>query len=682
VTRSRRARITATIAAGAAFTAAGALASFVWIHGGMPGLDLADKLGSVVSAVVSVGSLLAAATAASAFRRRQAAGAEEPTATAVVQARAELAVALRSQWWEESRQRSLRRPAPLRVTWRVCGAPVAGPPQAATGDLTQLCDVFANFRYRHLVCLGPPGAGKTVTGILLTLDLLERLGDDPGHSREPIPILLSLAGWDPVRQTFHEWLVSRMGQSYPWLGRPHDGVESLVNALINGHHLVPILDGFDEIPPPVQARALDAIDTSVPSDQALVITSRSQEYGVAVAECGAPLAAATVVELEAPALADIGAFLSGGRFGEKWQSLLAEIMSRPGTVVARALTTPLMVGLARAQYDHRLADPRELLALDSPEAVREHLLDAFVPAVYTQQIHLVGGPHPTVQHSPDQASRWLQFLARFLVARGKEDLDWWELGGCVPTAVLVAATALLGGGALAAVTAMTAGVAVGAVAGALVALTFGLMAYLVGPVQHPPRRVALGGGTSAPQLWDGLAGAMPYGLAFAVAVGGVAAFADGWQLAFVAALLTVVCLTIVLGLLRWLDAGESVRAESPRSVLQSDRLASLANGLAFGSIVSLACVFPAGTSLGQPVGLLAGLCVGMFGLAPVAVLFTAWGRFTLARWWLAGRGQLPLQVFGFMEEARHKGVLRRVGASYRFRHALLRDSLAGARARP
>jgi hypothetical protein len=78
-----------------------------------------------------------------------------------------------------------------------------------------------------------------------------------------------------------------------------------------------------------------------------------------------------------------------------------------------------------------------------------------------------------------------------------------------------------------------------------------------------------------------------------------------------------------------------------------------------------------------PVGIVFGLAAGL-----CVCLARAWGGFAVTRLWLALRGQLPLQLMRFLDDARRRGVLRQVGAVYQFRHARLQDRLAENNARP
>jgi hypothetical protein len=54
---------------------------------------------------------------------------------------------------------------------------------------------------------------------------------------------------------------------------------------------------------------------------------------------------------------------------------------------------------------------------------------------------------------------------------------------------------------------------------------------------------------------------------------------------------------------------------------------------------------------------------------------SAWGRTGVARVWLALTGRAPWRLMAFLAEAHRRGVLRRVGARYEFRHLRLQQRL-------
>jgi hypothetical protein len=112
------------------------------------------------------------------------------------------------------------------------------------------------------------------------------------------------------------------------------------------------------------------------------------------------------------------------------------------------------------------------------------------------------------------------------------------------------------------------------------------------------------------------------------------------------------------------------KAVSPESLLRGDRDGSLVVALTAG--VAFAVIF--GLALGPLVGLLA--FVGLTVTAAFTV--SMWGAFTLTRIWLALFRGMPLRIMGFLREAYSRGVLRRAGGAFQFRHVRVQERLAAS----
>lgn len=99
---------------------------------------------------------------------------------------------------------------------------------------------------------------------------------------------------------------------------------------------------------------------------------------------------------------------------------------------------------------------------------------------------------------------------------------------------------------------------------------------------------------------------------------------------------------------------------------------------AAGAVMGMSVFGPAyGVVLGTRVGTLFGLMFGL-SVAAAVVLSRAWGAFGLSRLWFVSRGEVPLRLLRFLEDAHQRGVLRQTGGTYQFRHARLQDRLADA----
>ncbi|MEU3645746.1 BTAD domain-containing putative transcriptional regulator [Lentzea sp. NPDC034063] len=647
----------------------------------------------------------------------------------------ELAAAITRQWTAEAEMRSLRRPKPVPLRWSSTEREVAAAASAVLGERPgtgserlvlsgDLTDVVAKFRQvpsRQLVVLGEPGAGKSVLAILLTLGLLA----DPPPG-EPVPVLLTLASWNPHHEHLDAWLARRLVEEYPGLANTAVyGRDAGLRLVLEGR-VVPVLDGLDETPPGLHTAAIDALDQAVGSGRPLVVTCRGAEYELAVRAAGSFLTRAAVVEIEPVEIEDAVEFLTARRRpGEtRWRPLVERLRREPAGAPAQALRTPLMVDLARSAYANPATDPGELCdtaRFPDRAAIERHLLDAYLPSVYARRPSppdRLGEPR---DYDPTDVERWLSFLARRLERDRTRDLAWWRLDRAVPRHVvglylgLPPALLIALAGALAAdpVTAAIYGVSFGAA---------GVVTHGIGRRPGPQRVEA---------TFTGIAGRFTRRFAAGAAAGACLGF--GWSLPAGVIGLVAVVFGLAVGVHVWLGTPlDANRVSSPGTVLRQDRAAALSFTLAF--TVSLSLFYglalrltqdeptvqfldgrfdvvlslaggvaaallgryfapkPGTVTYGVAGALIGGLVITnvpgvgqavaagvLFGLAVglSVCLSRAWGAFGCTRLWLAARGHIPLRFMAFLDDAHRRGVLRQVGAVYQFRHARLQERLSG-----
>ncbi|MEV6871635.1 hypothetical protein [Amycolatopsis sp. NPDC051128] len=61
----------------------------------------------------------------------------------------------------------------------------------------------------RIVVLGEPGAGKTAAILLLLIDVLHHR---PPSSEEPVPVWLTLGGWNPKAASLEDWAVAALSR--------------------------------------------------------------------------------------------------------------------------------------------------------------------------------------------------------------------------------------------------------------------------------------------------------------------------------------------------------------------------------------------------------------------------------------------------------------------------------------
>ena len=319
----------------------------------------------------------------------------------------QLARAVQAQWRREEAQRKVHDPLPLPVRWHpvadhlidhwanIHRAPlgVNPAPLVVAAELEQIVEVYRRIPSGRLVILGKAGAGKTILAARLTLELL-----DTRQAGDPVPVIVNVGSWNPRITSLRDWLAVRLVRDHPGLApSAHPDAGSLAASLIDTGRILPILDGFDEIAIGLHRSAIEQLN--IAARVPFVLTSRPGQYASAVAGTKV-LTAAAGIELDDLTLADLVDYLprtarraANGQPTEVWHAVLTRLRVRPAdpacAVLRQSLSTPLMVYLARTIYsdtpDH---DPAELLDPDrftSPAAVVQHLLAAFIPAVYRQR---------------------------------------------------------------------------------------------------------------------------------------------------------------------------------------------------------------------------------------------------------------------------------------------------------
>ncbi|MFC4065899.1 NACHT domain-containing protein [Actinoplanes subglobosus] len=638
----------------------------------------------------------------------------------------QLAVAVQGQWAAEIGLRGADDPYPLPVSWRPAAAGLFdGTVEYRSNSNGQfnLEALLSASQSRRLVVLGDPGSGKTILLVRMLLGLVDTR--DPG---QPVPLLLPLASWDPLRLNFTSWIRQRLEIEHPslLLDAPpafgHGVIRSQV--LLDRRLIMPLLDGLDELPVAVRARALQEINASLGKYPGLVLSSRAAEFlGAARPPSARSIKLRDSVGIELIALEpeEVERYLlrdaDDAYLARRWSPVLAELR-RPGPLRS-AFETPLIVTLARTIYNPRPGerldnwpDPRELCDrrwFSSRRAIEQHLFDGYVRVAYrpggTEQV----APGP--RWGPAGAARWLRFLAHHLETNegGTPDLRWWNLSDAMSRRGLglMAFGALTG---LAIMLLMPLSVFVGVPATPLVGVSVVLGAgaaivSLVRSALRPARglrwakeltvRAGVLGSTAGLQASAGL-GALAYVQTNSLIAGLIFGTLG---------LLSGVFFTLIIGMK--LAPADLSATPTPGASVREDRGAFVVNTLLFGTALGLIlgvvlglimgvvaqvprleyagrpdlihvretppAVDPVVASCWAYVGLVTGLGIGL----TISLARSAWGVYLLTRYYLAITGRLPWRLLPFLSEAhQRRGVLRQAGPIYQFRHIELQRRLA------
>ncbi|MFI5963442.1 NACHT and WD40 repeat domain-containing protein [Streptomyces asoensis] len=706
------------------------LGVFAWI--GMSSTDAAGQITGVAGLAVSVAGL---ALALVPFMQPQPPAREGDLVDT-------LAETLQSQWDDEVVARRLRDPSVIPLAWSATERSVVDTPDAITGSsgtrmrsqalagrlhggfdeaTRRLGDGYRQIPSGRLVVLGEPGAGKTVLAVMFVLGLLKSRG-----SGAAVPVLLSVSSWDPVSESLDDWIVQSLATAY-YNNRPE-----IPRRLLDRRLLLPVLDGLDEMPESARRSAVRGINLACGDGRGVVVTCRSAEYEDVIAGGAPVLRRAPVVEVRPVSAADARTYLNAVDWPEAtdWREVHERLESEPESAVSMALSTPLMLSLARTVYQHCPEAPADLLSYGSRHEVEDHLVDRVVLAAYAPR-QMPGDPataDPDWRVRAARAERWLTYLARYLHQHRERDITWWLMSGRLLSRWAGPAIGIGLGVLVMLVVCVLAALMPGTTtddvlsAGAGTGGGFAVLAMFIwfAAPERPPGRLSFATRGSLARLRRGYATglaltaipALPSMAAVAVAV----SIESGWTapvvrnylggLSFLLALASSIGLALAAH--NWLDAPpeRSVRAD-PSDFLVQDRTSSLTAALCAGTVLSLTALpllalvlltdlvivaLATGWSneplldetvdglgsqnLGGDLVVTLSVCGAGVLLGLLILLTRAWPRFLLTRLVLGAQRRLPWQLMRFLADARQRQLLRQSGGTYQFRHVRLQERLA------
>lgn len=632
-----------------------------------------------------------------------------PESTPVERATHALAEAVFRQWREEAKIWDVGgdRPA-LAVHWkprtrRADHTENVGGTVLGRGDRpADLVTAFLGLRQRRLAILGGAGSGKTALAVLLTLELLRRrLADGRNRERLPVPVLLSMASWVPDREEFGAWFTRRLAEDYPGLPRVEGRHPARELWSGSGSVLLPVLDGLDEMPGERRSAAVKALNRAMYDGRPLILTCRTLEFDSLWSEV--VLRSAAVVEAQPIAVREAVTYLTLSTAPEllgRWDRVFVQMHECPDGAVATALSTPLMLWLARTVYAHEWSEPAELIEearFPSRRSVEDHLLDGFVPSAFTGEMPSDDRWEAPRRWSAVRARRYLGTLARHLHRQHTTELAWWRLHRAtaprllalpvlVALGVLVSEAVTLLGRAFEEAGGVSPGLTSQLGGGVVAGYSIQLLIYTWYPTFRfgEPRR---GRGLSRPvaALRSAVKATSPSRMLAAaliplIHVGGHLSFVvstppvhgqTAWRY------LTPVCMALafVLAVLFTAPSDTAVGATTPQDLMRGERITALVTLLVIAPLIGVGVGMMFWTDSGAR-AVLSGT-TAWIGAAATLILVSPWSRWTLARTSMALTGRGPWSLMRFLRDAHRQGVLRQTGGTYQFRNIRLQERLAG-----
>lgn len=527
----------------------------------------------------------------------------------------------------------------------------------------------------RLVILGEPGYGKSVAALEFVRSLN---GHKDASSR--IAVFAPLAEWyrwqaSTADKRIDAWIASYLAEGLGPNGVPKD----VATALAESGLIVPILDGFDEVPRGHRAACKDAIDQFAgygAATRPFVVTSRVAEY--------VDLAPDWVLsdrQYVLPGLSReeiVGIISAEAERRPEWGAILDHLrLVKDDDPLIRLFSSPLRCSLALRR-----------LGSVSPAVLLNSSLKDSKALLWESLLNASGSAFRDVDMA--QSRRWLAFIAEGLSRRGVQrfwphDLYTYAHAPRRDQIAFVSAIGLAGAILLAVPFGVSFGLIPGGISGVAGAMLSGCRRNFA-----PVTRTA---SSLRQRLWNeryfalklslGLSGA-----AVPLLIGLWLVRGEPFSLAWNVWIL-IGCILIGVGTAA-LNASDTGRAtilsEFPPELVSEPRPNTVLRGSALNGWKAAAGIFLLCTATGGPIfyasqtSVITLLFTAMWGVLFAGSKWLDWGLAGWAyhywvRWNLSRRNLLPFRLFAFLDWCCEVGWLR-VGEAYEFRHRELLEYIA------
>jgi hypothetical protein len=565
-----------------------------------------------------------------------------------------------------------------------------------TGTITTVASFFESIQNRRMVVLGEPGAGKTFLLSWLILKAIQKSTEtstgNNEHHMAAVPVFLSLPScqiphseeYTAEQHLSHldSWICSRISQDYKL--KP-----STVISLVKNHHIIPVLDGLDEVdietnenaPQAERPRAAAIVHAlNADRDRPVILACRSIEYdNIATGGQGTEpetlLASAQHIIVRPLGPQQICDYLRH-RFGghdeqlrSRWQPVADAVMD--DQPLRSVLAKPLYLFLAITLYSREHTEPQELCTMTEDHA-REHLIQGFIHAVTAHEEH-------ARQHhwTEERITSWLRNIARHqhdsATRHNRSEIDivlpdlWKIAQRQYPRWVPVIFTALPS--LIISVLSLTLENSFGDILAGFFLIYATLYGYssfrkaiTLERIDFYAVRTPRGRKKLLRKMAFGLAAGLTFGLTVGLAVG----LAGGLTVGLTGGLTGGLTFGLTDGLTDEVRSASSA-TELAMQCINYGLTLGLTGGLTVGLTFGLAGGLTFGLAGGLMFGLAGGLAVGLaVGLR--CGNGSAWLRYWLAMRSAARQGFLPQRPAKFLDWCLKTGLMRMAGTSLQFRH--------------
>jgi transcriptional regulator with XRE-family HTH domain len=253
---------------------------------------------------------------------------------------------------------------------------------------TSILEVYETSE-RELLILGEPGAGKSTLLLHLAQKLVQRAEQEEAH---PLPVILNLSTWAEHQPALEVWISDQLALTY-------DVSQQLSTQWVRNEHIIPLLDGLDEMDAASRSACIAAINAYhrehllVP----LVICSRRTEYEEATWRQKLSLQRAILIK--PLTLEQVTASLD--QAGQPLDTLRQTLQTN--LALQELTTTPLMLSILMLTY------------AKIPVPTLSHDLSKLQRQVWTDYVaHMTEQKGDARRYSLQQTCSWLSWLARNL----------------------------------------------------------------------------------------------------------------------------------------------------------------------------------------------------------------------------------------------------------------------------